>query len=186
MPCLFAEHQPICIGQHPEDISHNFASQRYNFFFIFFWTCSVMPFHAVVLYLSQWWNQLSLLCSHCWMGSHHFQQHVVKATTMKIHVSLFVFVHEQVGNPVGTNFVISQQCYHLLDSMVSCAKLYCDFSHTLLSTLISMSAFFSLCSVVLLLILSQHGWLAVSLFLSVRYFTHLMTLLSLMQASLYT
>ena len=49
---------------------------------------------------------------------------------------IFVFLCMQMGNRTGTNFLISQGCYHLLYGTVYYAKLRCDLlnNHSLVLT----------------------------------------------------
>jgi hypothetical protein len=86
----------------------------------------------------------------------------------------------------GTNFPISQNLHHILDRMMPHSQLRCNFSVILRSCLTSSSTFCLLCSVATVLCRPQRGWSAMSVFPSVKYFTHLLTLLTPMQASPYT
>lgn len=89
-------------------------------------SCGVIPCCHFIIGSEQW-NQLSSLVTMFnkkSVPSAIYHQSNCDDTPMQC---LFVSVHKKVGNPMGTNIPISHSHYHLLYSMVSHAKLCCNF-----------------------------------------------------------
>jgi hypothetical protein len=106
---------------------------------------------------------------------------------MRAAPSRFVFLctRNQTVNPTGTNFPISQNLHHLLDRTVphsNCAAI--SLTVILRSCLMNSSTFCLLRSVGLGW--PQRGWSAMSVFPSLKFFTHPLALVVPMQTSPYT
>jgi hypothetical protein len=112
-PCwwfsLSIEYQPICIPQHPNGSAHSRPKVQSWPSFVEM-SCDAIPC-SIVSFLGR--NGVTSFHhqSRCWTGSHCPQQHVAEATVMTHPSVSSVFARKQAGNPLGTNFSISQSLY---------------------------------------------------------------------------
>jgi hypothetical protein len=100
---------------------------------------------------------------------------------------VFLCARKQTGNPVGTNFPISKNLYHLLDRTVPHSRLRCNFSDCYPSVLSEELVNFLLLALGCSSSRSTTARLmAMSVLPSLKCFTYLLTLLTPMQVSPYT
>jgi hypothetical protein len=160
--------------------THNFSSWGYTSGLLL-WRCSMMPFHAVVLFLGQSGRISSHHQSRCSVGSHHPKKHIHEATVMTQPCMLFSAYLSafQKSNCVTTTSLISQSAFQKSNCVTSTSLISQSICYLLHSTVSNVMLHYNF--------LNHHplgrplwGRLAIFLLPALKYFTQSHRLLASM------
>jgi hypothetical protein len=148
---------------------------------------NVVQCHSVLCHLFHDQSDKTSLShpSWCHEESCHFDSVPFAAIRGNIFLLTFLCLHQKVRNAAGTNFLVFQTFYHLLDHMVPSYAMCCHCPVIFQFCLMSCSIFHSFMLVEAVHRQPLWGWWAVSVFTYLQCLTCLLTLLAYMQASPY-